>query len=922
MDPLQKQRTPACDPSESARSDPFPPGTTIARYRLVSLIGSGAMGDVYRAHDRALDREVALKVLPPELTGDRERVHRFAQEARATSALSHPHIVAIHEVGHARPLVSVRAIGERPARGGEVHYIAMELIEGATLRERFASTPPLRERVALLAQVADGLAKAHAANILHRDLKPDNILVSRDGYAKIVDFGLAKLIDSSWNPIGADSPTLRALTAHGELLGTPGYMAPEQVTGKPLDARADIFAFGCILYEAVSGARAFEAESFVDTLYKIVHEDPAPLLDVPPHLAQIVERCLAKDRDHRYQSIREVATDLRAWNAGVPPAGPAPSRRRLAIASLIALLPILAFLFLKRPAQPPQTEPTVRRVTSDGRATFTAISPDARYVAYVTSDPKGSTLSLEQLATSRTLVIAPAGPAHYTGVTFSPDGEYLYFTRYDTMPLGVLYRVPLLGGEAQPLVRDVDTGASLSPDGRHVAFARDDYNKGTTALITANADGTNERALATFPMPDRLGAPSWSPGGGAIAAARQSVLVVVAYPGGKSRTIETSAHLDAFRGVAWTERDRIVASATTDDSAGRYRLWSIDPSNGETNAMTSELADFYAPSVSNSGAIAALQVIRQANLFESDASGSVRQLTSGIDAANGLTGVAWTGDRIVYASTADGKPDLQLMQKDGAITRLTDDAAYESKPATTPDGSAIVYVSGSAQRHAIWSVRPDGTERRQLTSGPRDGDFAISPDSKQLAWASLDTRTNTWGLWTMPLAGGAKKRIATSASVLEEIRYTPDGASILFTGYDTSMLRVYRVAASGGRATSLTDHRARDPIVSPDGRTIACSYTTGDSLKTTLALIDTRSGRLTALDVQGSMFRWLDGRTISFAAEENGVENLWLYSLDSRTTRRLTHFSEGSIYDYAWNASGTRAAIAHVVDSSDVVLMK
>ncbi|HJQ39046.1 MAG TPA: protein kinase, partial [Thermoanaerobaculia bacterium] len=407
MDPLQRQRTPAGDSAETARSDPFPPGTTIARYRLVSLIGSGAMGDVYRAHDRALDREVALKVLPPELTGDRERVRRFAHEARATSALSHPHIVAIHEVGHARPLVSVRAIGERAPRGGEVHYIAMELIEGQTLRECFATTAQLRERIDLLAQVADGLAKAHGANILHRDLKPDNILVSRDGYAKIVDFGLAKLIDSSWNPIGADSPTLRALTAHGELLGTPGYMAPEQVTGKPLDARADVFAFGCILYEAISGRRAFEAESFVDTLYKIVHEAPAPL-DAPPELQRIIDRCLAKNRDARYQSIRDIASDLRAWNAGVPPAVPAASRRRpIAILAVVITLAILAFL-LVRPSQQTSTDPAVRRITSDGRATHAAISPDGRYVAYVTADAKGATLSLEQLSTGRTLVVSPA----------------------------------------------------------------------------------------------------------------------------------------------------------------------------------------------------------------------------------------------------------------------------------------------------------------------------------------------------------------------------------------------------------------------------------------------------------------------------------------------------------------------------------
>ncbi len=927
MDPLQRQRTPAGDSGETARSDPFPPGTTIARYRLVSLIGSGAMGDVYRAHDRALDREVALKVLPPELTGDRERVRRFAHEARATSALSHPHIVAIHEVGHARPLLSVRAIGERAPRGGEVHYIAMELIEGQTLRECFATTANLRERIELLAQVADGLAKAHGANILHRDLKPDNILVSRDGYAKIVDFGLAKLIDSSWNPIGADSPTLRALTAHGELLGTPGYMAPEQVTGKPLDARADVFAFGCILYEAISGKRAFDAESFVDTLYKIVHEDPAPL-DAPPEVQRIVDRCLAKNRDDRYQSIRDIAADLRAWNAGVPPAGQAASRRPVKLYALagIVTLAILALILLQTRTSQAPNEPAVRRITSDGRATHAAISPDGRYVAYVTSDAKGATLSLEQLSTGRTLVVSPASSYGYAGITFSPDGEYLYFTRYDALPYGILFRVSILGGEPQQLVRDVDTRAALSRDGKSLAFARDDFNTGSTMVMIANADGTNARPLATFRLPDRVGPPAWSPDGDALAVARGAKLTLVAFPKGTARTLETSAHLDAFRGVTWPERDRIVVSATTDNSAGRFRLWSIDPSSGESTPMTNDLADLYAPSVATTGSISALQVIRQANVFETDARGSAtRQLTTGIDAANGLTGVAWIGDGVVYSSTADGKPDLWLLRPEHSATRLTDDSAYEAYPAASPDGSQILYLANTAQSHSIWSVRPDGSEaaagderpaRRRLRdlAGLEAARLGIARPARKYMGVVDDVAQPP---------GGAKKRIATSPSMLVDVRFTPDGASIVFTGYENTMRRIFRVPAAGGRAVALTSQRANQPSISPDGRTIACTYGFEESRESHLALIDVASGRVKALDVEGSTYRWLpDGKAISFVRSEKGVSDLWLQPLDGSAPRRLTHFNEGAITDYAWNTAGTRAVISHIVDSSDVVLMK
>lgn len=357
MPPIELQLSPGKSPNDGSRGEPFPAGTMIARYRLDSLIGSGAMGDVYRAHDRVLDRDVALKVLPTELVNDRERVQRFSQEARAASALSHPHIVTVHEVGHARPASNVRPIaGARKPRRTEVHYIAMEYVQGKTLREAMPSLT-LRRSIEVLEQVAEGLGKAHAAGIIHRDLKPENILVAAEGYAKIVDFGLAKLIDPTggWDPIGADSPTLRALTQNGEMIGTPGYMSPEQVTGKPLDQRTDIFSFGCILYEVVARRRPFDAESFVDTLYKILHEQVPPIPNAPAALQRIVQKCLAKEREERYHSIRDVALDLREWlglhrdsqalaMATLASRPPVSLRRWFVIAALVALVPIVARL--------------------------------------------------------------------------------------------------------------------------------------------------------------------------------------------------------------------------------------------------------------------------------------------------------------------------------------------------------------------------------------------------------------------------------------------------------------------------------------------------------------------------------------------------------------------------------------------------
>jgi len=276
-------------------------GSKLGPYEILSSLGAGGMGEVYRARDPRLGRSVAVKVLPEELSTDNERLARFEQEARAASALNHPNIVTIHEIGKA---VSTS-------------YIAMELVEGATLRQLLASGPiPLKKTLPIAAQVADGLSKAHAAGILHRDLKPENLMVSRDGFVKILDFGLAKLVSP-----GAENVSHMPTAAHpeegtrpGTVLGTVGYMSPEQASGKAMDFRSDQFSFGSILYEMTAGKRAFSRGSAAETLAAIIREEPEPLRslapEVPVALRWVIERCLAKDPEERYASTRDLARDL------------------------------------------------------------------------------------------------------------------------------------------------------------------------------------------------------------------------------------------------------------------------------------------------------------------------------------------------------------------------------------------------------------------------------------------------------------------------------------------------------------------------------------------------------------------------------------------------------------------------------------
>jgi serine/threonine protein kinase/tetratricopeptide (TPR) repeat protein len=281
-------------------------GTKLGRYEIRSKLGAGGMGEVFLAHDAMLDRKVALKILPPELASNQNRMRRFTQEAKAAAALNHPNIAHIYEISEHEGM----------------HFIAMEYVDGSTLREAIH-----RERIGIpkllryLQQVAEGLTKAHAAGIVHRDLKPDNVMITRDGYPKILDFGLAKLtVPLTPKPMTSHAEATtevlsRPLSRPGLVMGTVGYMSPEQVQGHPVDHRSDIFAFGCLLYEAATGQRAFESESTIDTLHKIVHT-PARLVrdlnpSAPADLTRIVRRCLAKDPDDRYQSIREAAIELR-----------------------------------------------------------------------------------------------------------------------------------------------------------------------------------------------------------------------------------------------------------------------------------------------------------------------------------------------------------------------------------------------------------------------------------------------------------------------------------------------------------------------------------------------------------------------------------------------------------------------------------
>ena len=931
-------------------------GKQFGRYEIRRQIGAGGMGEVYLAYDAELDRSVAVKILPLEFSDDADRKSRFRQEARAASALNHPNIITIYEIGE----------------NEHGSFLATELIEGETLREIIKRHKlSVAEILRIVEQIAKALTAAHQAHIVHRDIKPENIMLRSDGIVKILDFGLAK------PTVQKHQTNEEAInTIPGLVMGSARYMSPEQARGLAVDERTDIWSLGVVLYEMLTGNAPFDGATTSDTIAAVIYKDPVPLgnfiENVPPELSRIIRKALQKDREERYQNVKDFALDVKDLLHEIEHNGGAEKKYssspnldisenatiihrtdsanhptlihqtnsanhptktsvlstanlelgretpkkhhwkmwQIALASLAAVVLFgLAFSLYKSSGTASNAaaafeKSQVSRLSSDGKVSLPAISPDGKYVAYVNGETGNRSLVVRQISTDSLITVVPPTILEYKALAFSPAGDYIFYTQTrEDFSVNTLYQIPTLGGTPKKLIEDVDSAPTFSPDGKRFAFVRHTSKISDDVIFIADTNDLNPQKFVSsketgFDAYSKSLA--WSPDGTKIlvgadknqfnyGGTMEFVEIAVA---DKKLRILPSRDFYLIGNFCWFKDGSGFLFSAQEESNSPVQIWRYNDRIGETQPITNDFNNYTELGLSADGqTIVTIKGESVSSLWRFTPAGKeIIQLTSDSRSLEGMFGLAQMPDGKLFYSKNDGrKIDFQLADADGKNPfNITGFSETIYSPVPTPNGRYIVFSSKMSKTPRIWRMDVDGKNPVQLS----DENIGYSDFNPQV---------------------------------------TADGKTVIFDRQnkgDRSAL--YKVSIEGGQTVPFFDNEKwsiSQPRISPDGKLIA--FTEYD--------IDTFDKHIVVASLNGDVFgnieksleynllnsvKWSpDSRDLTVSSNQKGVPNIFRLPLDGTPPQPLTDFRSGKILNFAWSKDGKSIFIVRGISNNDLILI-
>ena len=838
-------------------------GRSLSHYAILEKIGSGGMGDVYRARDTHLDREVALKVLPQDLSADPVRRDRFQREAKALAALNHPNIVVIHSVEEAEG----------------VHFMTMELVRGETLAELLGEKAFTLDRFFDIAiPLADAIAAAHEQGITHRDLKPQNVMVDGNGRVKVLDFGLAKLVPHFTAPAGQSELPTEFKTADGQLVGTVSHMSPEQAEGKPVDHRTDIFSLGVIFYELVTGERPFTGASPMTILSAILTGTPPDVTELnrslPPELGRITSRCLNKDPERRFQTAKDLRNALVELQEDLNTNGVAVKRRRdgprrlrwISVPLGVAMAASLTYWLARSDPEQDTTGPPIysfEQVTSEtGRESEPSLSPDGNFVIYAKHTDGQWDIYRQRLGGQRAFNLTDGSPDDDTQPAFSPDGELIAF-RSERDGGGIF----LMGATGESVTRLTDFGydPAWSPDGKRLAVSA----QFSPHVLIAPTGGAAELWLVDVATGDRellvdtqALQPSWSPNG----------------------------HRIAFWAI--------------DEERTNRDVWTIPTNGGQAVPVTDDPAVDWNPMWSADGRYLYFSSDRRGtmNLWRvpvEETSGELRgepePVTTPTPFAADLSRSS-TGERIAYAALS-GSSNIYSIAFDpssGTVVGEPEPVTRRSGVAVgadpSPDGQTVAFM-GFQREWDIFVIAADGSALRNLTRDAHNDRMPRwSPDGERIAFYS--SRTGVMEIWTVRIDGSGLQQVthASDEGAMYPV-WSPDGSRLAYRGGDTTYVRELDASGQGGvRALESPDPelaRFNAHAWSPDGRWLAGELSAEEG-SSGIVLYSFASGELVRLTDFGWFPRWLnDSRRLIFQSGDSTKSSLFIVDRESGDVREL-----------------------------------